>query len=406
VAIAGVVVLLVSGCASQVAPKPVTTTPTPAPPAQVTITPSGNAVAIDSPVTVQVAGGTLSGVVLEENGVPQAVTWSHQKGEWSYAGGLAPGCSYEVTAQAFNQSQTTLSNVQGSFTTGDTGAQRLLTSVYGITQGQVVGVGAVIQLRFNTSIPADLQAGVEEHITVTSQPAQVGGWHWFDASTLDFRPQNYWISGTTVSIQANLLGVPAGGDYWGLGDWTESFSVGPQHITVIDTTTHQMQVSSGGSVVYTFPVSTGKSGYLTIGGTLIVWYKSPVVLMDSCSTFHTPAACDPGGGAYYHENVYQDTAISTDGYFIHAAPWDCYYAGDRSTPGGCGTINRSFGCVELSPANAATFYGFSQVGDVVQVQGSALAGSFTDDEGDWNLPFSAFTLPTVSATPTPTPTAS
>jgi lipoprotein-anchoring transpeptidase ErfK/SrfK len=395
--------LMLAGCAATSATQSPSSTPTAVPPPQVSITPTDGAAGVNPATTVQVTAsdGAITTADLQMNGQVQSVTWQKSTSdEWTLSGGLTPGAQYSLQVIATGGGGTeTIAN--SSFTT--LGGSRLLTTVYGLDDGATVGVGTVIQLRFNTSIAVADQANLLDHVVVTSDPAQVGGWYWFAANTVDYRPQSFWQSGTTIQIQANLDGVNAGGGYWGMGNWSMGLKVGAKHVTIINVQTHQMQVFNNDQLVNTFPVSTGKAGYLTIGGTLIVWYQAPVVLMDSCTTFETPAACDPGGSAYYKENVYQDTAISTDGYFIHAAPWDCYYAGDESTSGGCGTTNRSFGCVELSPANAATFYSFSQVGDVVEVQNSALAASFTDNEGDWQLPFSDFAIPTNVTPPDASP---
>ena len=71
-----------------------------------------------------------------------------------------------------------------------------------------------------------------------------------------------------------------------------------------------------------------------------------------------PAAGIPGGAQYYDDPVYEDTAISTSGYFIHAAPWSV---------GSQGRADVSHGCVNLSNARATTYYNFSIPGDVVQI---------------------------------------
>jgi hypothetical protein len=99
------------------------------------------------------------------------------------------------------------------------------------------------------------------------------------------------------------------------------------------------------------------------------------------ATFGTPAACIPGGAQYYSDPVYDDTAVSTSGYFIHAAPWSVYAQGHE---------NVSHGCVNLSTARATQFYNFSIPGDVVQVENTGYNASYSDGEGDWQLPFAQF----------------
>jgi lipoprotein-anchoring transpeptidase ErfK/SrfK len=247
--------------------------------------------------------------------------------------------------------------------------------------GATVGVGETIDLHFNTNIPSALRASLLERIQVTSTPAVLGGWHWLAGNEVHFRTDTYWPSGTKVTVTANLKGFDVGNGLWGLGDWTSSFSVGASHVSLINNKTHSMQVYNNGKLMATWPVSLGKGGFSTIQGTLIVLYKTPVVVMKSCPTFHTPAACIPGGSEYYDDPVYDDTAISTSGYFIHAAPWSV---------GNQGRNDVSHGCVNLSNSRAATYYNFSIPGDVVQISNTGYNAGYSDGEGDWQIPFAQF----------------
>ena len=86
----------------------------------------------------------------------------------------------------------------------------------------------------------------------------------------------------------------------------------------------------------------------------------------------------PGG---YDEHVFWDTAISEDGFFIHAAPWSVWAQGSQ---------NVSHGCVNLSTQRAIDFYHFSQIGDVVKVSGTSRTADASDGEGDWQIPFDQF----------------
>jgi lipoprotein-anchoring transpeptidase ErfK/SrfK len=119
----------------------------------------------------------------------------------------------------------------------------------------------------------------------------------------------------------------------------------------------------------------GKVGFRTIQGTLIVLYRSYVVKMNSSTTFGG-AACIPGSANFYDEKVYYDTAISSDGYFIHSAPWSVYAQGHYDV---------SHGCVNLSPARATTFFNWSLPGDVVVISNTGNPASAEDGEGDWQL---------------------
>ncbi len=398
----GALAVAVSGCSSDAStpgtPSTVavgSATPTPVPISlDVTPTDGSSGVGLDQPVTVSASNAVINTVKIEENGAPISLggTMSVNDELWQYQGGLAVDATYTVTAVANNQ-EGSEATATATFST-ITSAKRLLSTVEYLSNGQTVGVGMPIELRFNADIPQAEQQNVIDHIAVVSSPAQPGGWHWFAPNEVHYRPESWWQPGTQVAVDAELNGVDAGNGYWGMGDWSLGFTVGAEHVTLVNTQTRIMRVydgnpSAGGQLLHTWPTNTGKTGYYTINGTLVVLYHSPVVKMQSCPTFETYAACHPGGSEYYDENVYDDTAISSDGYFIHAAPWACggntcnLFTGGRA-------VNSSHGCVNLSTVNAVTYYSWSLPGDVVEVSGSPLGASFSDGEGDWQTPWSDF----------------
>jgi lipoprotein-anchoring transpeptidase ErfK/SrfK len=425
----GAVALLTAAC-SATSPTPRSTpaapshTAPPLPPPQVAVTPSDGSkgVGLGQAVTVAASGGVIDSVSVVKNGSQASLdgTISPGRSTWTYSGGLDVGATYVVTALASNADgdETTASS---TFTTIPS-ANRLLTTLQYISDGATVGVGMPIVLTFNTSIPTAERQNLLAHIAVQSAPAQTGGWYWVAPNEVHYRPQTYWQSGTHITVVADLNGVNAGNGYWGLGDWTDSFTVGPAHFAVVDTKSRTMKLYNGdplagGQLIATWLTNTGKPGYYTINGTLVVLYHTPVVLMDSCSTFHTASAC--GGANSYHENVYLDSAVSVDGYFVHSAPWVCPNDSTCSAwP--YGSQNSSHGCINLSPNHAHFFYQWSQVGDVVEVTGSPSEASYADGEGDWQTPWSdyvqggqdvggqpapsssATSAPVSTATPTPT----
>lgn len=341
---------------------------------------SAEGVALDAPITVAVNTGHLDTVSLSEAGSSTALpgTMSADGRLWEMSQPLDQGAHYTVVATATSTAGSTSTSTTTFVTT--TARSRLLT---GMTpyDGAVVGVGETIDLRFNVNIPVGVRAALLEHIQVTSTPAVMGGWHWLTADVVHFRPATFWPAGTKVTVNANLKGFSVGNGIWGLGDWSSSFTVGAKHVSLINNLTHTMQIFNNGRLIATYPVSLGKGGFATIQGTLIVLYKTPVVVMKSCPTFHTPAACIPGGAQYYDDPVYDDTAISTSGYFIHAAPWSV---------GSQGRADVSHGCVNLSTARAVMYYNFSIPGDVVQISNTGYNASYSDGEGDWQLSFAAF----------------
>ena len=88
---------------------------------------------------------------------------------------------------------------------------------------------------------------------------------------------------------------------------------------------------------------------------------------------------------YHYQNVEARSAvrISSNGEFIHAAPWSVAQQG---------RTNVSHGCVNLSPANAAAVFDAVLTGDPVEITGSARPLTSRDgDYYDWTIPWEAWT---------------
>ena len=356
--------------------------PAVAAPPTITVSPANasSGVGLDAPIVVTSSTGHLDTVSLSEAGSSTALAGvlSPDGQSWRMTEPLDQGAHYTVVATATSTAGSTSTSTSTFGTL--TASGRLLTGMTPL-DGETVGIGETIDLKFNVPIPAASRAALLERIQVVSTPAVLGGWHWLSSTIVHFRPATFWPAGAKVTVTANLKGFNAGNGMWGLGGWTSSFKVGASHISIINNRTHEMQVFNGGKLMATWPVSLGKNGFATIQGTLIVLYKTPVIVMKSCPTFHTPAACIPGGAQYYSDPVYEDTAISTSGYFIHAAPWSV---------GSQGRADVSHGCVNLSNARATTYYNFSIPGDVVQVENTGYNATYSDGEGDWQIPFAQF----------------
>lgn len=349
--------------------------------AKVTVSPSDQSqnVPLDAPVTVSVSSGHLENVSLQDDvgGDPGTGQLSAQHDSWTYNLGLDSHANYTVTADvvgANGKKSTVTSTFKTLFA-----AQKLVTDVTP-GDGDTVGVGDTINMRFNTPIADNLKPGVLQRVAVASTPGVLGAWHWVDDSNVHFRTENYWPSGTKVTVAANFNGMDAGNGVWGLGNWSESFTVGAKHVTNIDNNSHAMQVYQNDQLIQNWPVSMGKTGFETLQGTLLVLYKQYDVKMQSCTTFGG-AACVPGNDNYYNEDVYYDTAISTTGFYIHAAPWDI---ADQ------GVDNVSHGCVNLSTDRAIVFYNWSQPGDVVVITNTGNQATYASGEGDWQLPFAQY----------------
>jgi lipoprotein-anchoring transpeptidase ErfK/SrfK len=254
-----------------------------------------------------------------------------------------------------------------------TDSQRHVSAILSPGAGDTVGVGSPVVVTFSRDIPDRLRAAVESRLRVTTRPAVVGAWHWMSSREVHWRPPTYWKPGTRVTIGSDLEGLDLGHGIWGArGHHSTSFKIGPAHISEVDIGNHVMRVYDNGTLIRTFPVSTGRDQYPTMDGVHIAIEKSSVVQMDS-ATVGIPR----GSPGYYNETVYWDVRISNGGEFVHAAPWS---VADQ------GHVNVSHGCVNLSPANAQWFYNWSLRGDVIDVYDGVRPPSSTDPgTADWNM---------------------
>ena len=361
-----------------------------APPPNLSVSPADGTkgVKLNDPVTVSVDSGSIDSVLVHPSGDTQAFrtgTLGNGSRTWTSTAPLAPGTDYVVEVAAHAEGGAT-STARTTFSTST--PKRLTTSTQP-QDGETVGVAMPISLSFNAPVAADKQANLVSHLKVTTSPPVQGAWHWFAPDEVHFRPADYWSPGTKVTLQADLLGVDAGNNVFGLGNWTMSFTVGDKHVSTIDAATHQMTVTSNDKTLYTWPVSVGRPKNPTLQGSLYVQYKQQDVLMDS-QTIGIPRNSPDG----YYEHVYWDTAISTDGFFVHSAPWSEWAQGSQ---------NVSHGCVNLSPARAQTFFNFSQKGDLVVVKNTGRPADASDGEADWNIPFDQFANSGGSSSPAASP---
>ena len=108
------------------------------------------------------------------------------------------------------------------------------------------------------------------------QPPPVeGAWTWVNDATAHWRPQHYYAPGTTVTVAANIYGVPVGQGLYGQADTGVTFRIGDAHISVANDITKQVSVFSNGKLVRTMPTSMGMGGSETIGGRTISFWTQP-----------------------------------------------------------------------------------------------------------------------------------
>lgn len=360
----------------------------PLPPVSVSPSDGATGVRLDAPVQISTLPGRLVHVSVrnpagaatataitgsgpDPSVGPPELPGSGDAQQWRSNAPLEPGTTYTVEA--------TVTDAHGrpgmrrsTFTTL-TPAKVLKVSI-GPLDGQTVGVGMPVALYL--SAPVQDRAAFESRLNVTATPAVAGAWHWFSDSELHYRPQAYWPPKTKVSVSADLAAFDDGDGVWAVTPRSMSFTIGESHISTVDAGTHQMTVTSGGAVVRTVDVSTGRDQYPTDSGIHVVSEKQAKVLMDS-ATVGIPRSSPDG----YYETVNWDVRISNSGEFVHAAPWS---VADQ------GRNNVSHGCVNLSPDDGQWFYDFSRPGDVVKVVGTPKQLSPTNGLGDWNVAWSSW----------------
>ncbi len=334
-------------------------------------------VPLDKPVVVVAGAGRLTDVrVTNGNGVAVAGTFAAPGKWWQSNGLLAPGSVYRVAA-----------TVEGSSGVEATSRStfRALTPFANVDAtvfpgaGMTVGVAQPIVIRFDHFIDdSDARAAVLHHFVITESRPVRGGWYWFSANELHFRPEKFWPTGEKVTVAADLRGWNAGGGMWGDGGLLTQFTIGDAHVAIANLATDQMTVTDNGRVVATYPFSGGRDRYPTMNGLHVVLDRESVVHMVS-STNGIPVNSPDG----YDELVYSDVHITDSGEYVHAAPWSV---------GSQGHTNVSHGCINLSPADALRFFAFSRVGDVVAVVGGPRPPA-RGDHGvmDWETPWPDWT---------------
>ena len=326
-------------------------------------------VSVESPVTVSAEDGVLGAVtVVNEDGTPVAGQLSPDGLTWSTTEPLGYNKRYTLSAQSLG-----LGGVASQQMTFQTHSPESLTMPYMLpNDGEVVGVGQPVEVRFDEKIPNRLAA--QKAIKVTTNPPVDGAFYWLNNREVRWRPAQYWKPGTAVDVAVNTYGVDLGDGLFGQENVTTHFTVGDEVIATADDNTKIVTVRRNGEVVRTMPTSMGKNSTPTDNGVYLVGERFTHIIMDS-STYGVPVN-SPNG---YRTDVEWATQISYSGIFVHSAPWSV---------GSQGYTNTSHGCLNVSPSNAVWFHDNTKRGDIVEVVntlGSTLPG--TDGLGDWNIPW-------------------
>ena len=371
------VVFGLSACNSNPAPPPVAVIldkGTPfgdllVPKLKASVTDGAVGVTVDAPVTVSAEDGVLGPVSLvNADGNPVAGQLSPDGLTWATTEPLGYNRRYSLNASSLG-----LSGITSQQMTFQTHSPQNLTMAYVLpNDGEVVGVGQPVAIRFDENVPDRLAA--EKAIKITTNPPVDGAFYWLNNREVRWRPEQFWKPGTSVDVAVNIYGANLGNGLFGQENAKTHFTIGDEFIATADDNTKTVTVRINGDVVKTMPTSMGKNGTPTNNGTYIVGGRFTHIIMDS-STFGVPVN-SPNG---YRTDVDWATQISYSGIFVHSAPWSV---------GAQGYTNTSHGCLNVSPSNAVWFYNNTKRGDIVEVVntvGSTLPG--TDGLGDWNIPW-------------------
>ncbi|MFE3544346.1 Ig-like domain-containing protein [Nocardia sp. NPDC059177] len=321
------------------------------------------------PLGFQVEDGTFTDVSLtNQQGTKVAGKLAADGRSWETTEVLGYGKTYQLTASAIGLGGANSATL--SFTTSSPNNQTKPYLLPG--EGEVVGIGQPVAIQFDEDIPN--RRAVQDAIKITTEPPVEGAFYWVNNREVRWRPENFWASGTKVTIDVNVYGKDLGEGLFGQDNIHSFFTVGDAVIFTADDNTKQVVVERNGEVIMTMPTSMGKDSTPTDNGVYIVSDRFEHIIMDS-STYGVSVNSADG----YRTPVDYATRISYSGIFFHSAPWSV---------GAQGYSNTSHGCLNLSPANARWVYENAKRGDITIVKntvGGTLSG--VDGLGDWNIPW-------------------
>ncbi|WP_405568155.1 Ig-like domain-containing protein [Streptomyces phaeochromogenes] len=344
-------------------------------PVEVTVTPAGERVPAGEPVRVTAAGGRLTSVtVTDAEGHKLAGKAASDGRSWVSDRKAAPGAAYTVTAAAKSEGGTAKST-KATFTTA--GADKVNKVDWRPGAASTVGVAQPISLVFDN--PVKNKAEVEKQLRVTTSNDTEGSWGWLTdwsgRDRVDWRPKAYWKPGTKVTLDAELNGTDSGAaGGWFVRDYETTFTIGARQIAKVDLDRHQLTLVRDGRTVRRIPVSGG-----TPGGDKRSW-RGTAVLMAKEGTINMNSET-VGLGNAYDKMVKHSMRLTWSGMYAHAAPWNARYFGNS---------NQSSGCIGMSDANAAWFYGQVRPGDPFEITGKDTKGVVAPGNGfgAWNLSWS------------------
>jgi lipoprotein-anchoring transpeptidase ErfK/SrfK len=333
-------------------PKPV------APLARISITPTGGARGVKPArgIGVRVVGGKIVSVTVHTAGDRVTGDLNGAATAWHSRWALDVNARYTVRATAVDTAGRTVTK---------TSTFRTLTPLHTFAtqifegHNQTYGVGMPIILTFDQPI-TDHRA-VERSLAVSTSQRVVGAWYWDGDATLYFRPRSYWPAHTRVRFVAHLSGIEGAPGVYGTHTLTQSFVIGRSLIAVANTQTHHVRIYLNKRLFADWPMSSGRPGDDTPNGTyLAIDKENPADMI----------------GPGYNIEVPWSVRFTWSGDYLHDAYWSV---------GQQGFANVSHGCVNLSPADAQTYYQMALPGDPVTITGSPRAGTWDNGWTVWFL---------------------
>ncbi|HET9118083.1 MAG TPA: Ig-like domain-containing protein, partial [Pseudonocardiaceae bacterium] len=260
-------------------------------------------------------------------------------------------------------------SITGSFQTVN--PERLISARFNVADNGTYGIAMPIALTFSSRVID--KAAVERALSVSLSVPTEGSWAWLDDRSVHWRPRTYFAPNTRVKVAAKLYGLAMGGGAFGREDIATAFTIGRSYVLRGDTRTHRLVTYVDGVRTADYPASYGLDsdpGRTTHSGTHVVMSKYPVYYMSNPK--------------YHYRDVEARSAvrISSNGEFIHSAPWSVAQQG---------RANVSHGCINLSPANAAAVFDAVLPGDPVEIVGtSRQLGPGDGDYYDWTIPWDSW----------------
>ncbi|GIG86233.1 hypothetical protein Pen02_11690 [Plantactinospora endophytica] len=312
-------------------------------------------------------------------------------GTWLPEKALEYGTTYTATVTATGDDGKPATTTSTFTTMAKPGKQIRVTSFLG--DGQTVGVGMPLIVKFSRAVPEDYRDDVQRRMTVRATPAQEGIWHWVSPTEVRYRPKTYWKANTKIFYKIQAGGLPMGGGWYGRSDLTVDIKTGPAVVMTVDNKTKKMTVKRDGKVIKTIPISLGKKSTPSSSGTMVVIEKLKKTVFNTMD--------DPNPANRYITDIEYAQRLTWGGEFIHAAPWSVASQG---------RTNVSHGCVNMSTANANWLFNQTRVGDPIQVKGTERKLENGNGWTDWNMSWdqyvkgSAIPAGETAATPSTEPT--